>query len=271
MKSFHKLYKLNHFIGSGFKSKVFTCQHLTTGKMYACKVVVGDYVPKSISDEQLSIMCNHENINNVKQVYYTLNENGDIVKYIISDLGEGDIYNYLEHNSFNITENTAKHLIKQMSSAVHYLHNKNICHRDIKLENFIYSRIDKNKDYNYQNINIKLIDFEFAVDCNNSEMKSRMGTKSYVAPELYNFKKYDTKIDIWSLGICSYILLSNRNPHNYYLDAKSDINFDINFNAIELKDKSIESIDFLKNLLQINPENRLDSKQVLDHNWLTDC
>lgn len=270
MQNFHSIYKLIKFIGSGFRSKIYTCKHLNSGKYFACKIVSGDNVNKSKSDENISIKCEHENINQIQQVFYNINDTGIVTKYIISELGEGDIFNYIKQQNFKICENTAKHIIKQMTNAIDYLHKKNICHRDIKLENFIYSKINYDKSIHYKNIKVKLIDFEFAVDCNNFVMSGRTGTISYIAPEIYNLKKYDIKVDIWSLGICSYILLSDKNPFHYYRKCNDNIDFNIDFNTLGLNYRSDESIDFLEKLLQYDPNNRFNSEEALNHRWLID-
>ena len=270
MQNFHSMYKLTKFIGSGFRSKIYTCKDLQSGKYFACKIVAGDNVNKTKSDENISINCEHENINKIQQVVYNRSDEGVVTKYIISELGEGDIFDYIEQQNFKLCENTVKHIIKQMTKAINYLHKKNICHRDIKLENFIYSKINSNESNHYNNIKVKLIDFEFAVDCNKFEMTGRTGTKSYIAPELYNSKKYDTKVDIWSLGICSYMMLSNKNPFNHYKKCNENIDFNIDLNSFELKYRSDESIDFLHNLLQCDPKNRFNSEEVLNHKWLID-
>lgn len=258
MNSFHSNYKIGQMIGSGFSSYVYECLHLFTNTKYACKLVTRNIFKKNMNDENIPQQCNHPNINKIYEVYYQNYENRS-VKYIISELGKGDLFTYLENNNSKLSENEAKHIIKQMTMSINYLHDNNICHRDIKLQNFIYN----------QNTEIKLIDFEFAQDMNKEPiMLGRKGTLSYIAPEMFSNNKYCNKIDIWSLGVSSYMLLTNQNPiiKDYYKTDK--LNFDIDFNIKELDNVTSECKDFLKNLLQKKPEKRLSSNEALNHNWL---
>ena len=152
-----------------------------------------------------------------------------------------------------------------MAIAINYIHNKNICHRDIKLENFIYT-YDKNK-----NLLVKLIDFEFSRQFSRDEyITGRLGTPSYAAPELMKYQKYNHNIDIWSLGICSYMLLTYRNPinKNLWLNKRRQ-ELDINYDIFEWKKRSKLSKDFVKCLLQKDPIQRYSIEKVLQHEWLT--
>lgn len=92
---------------------------------------------------------------------------------------------------------------------LNYMHKKNIVHRDIKPENLLFESRD------LTNLNIKITDFGFAkcYDPFNFEgFDDVLGSPLYMAPEVVKKLKYDTKVDIWSLGIVTYILLSGRPP-----------------------------------------------------------
>lgn len=97
-------------------------------------------------------------------------------------------------------------IITELLKAVGYIHNAGACHRDIKPDNILYNPV-KGK--------IKIIDFELAriKKYSNSklEMLTRYGLPSYRAPEMIN-SLYDEKVDIWSIGVIAYQLLSGRLP-----------------------------------------------------------
>jgi calcium-dependent protein kinase len=88
------------------------------------------------------------------------------------------------------------------------MHKRNIVHRDIKPENILL----ESKDLN--NFNLKLTDFGFAkfYDPREGGLVDTLGSPLYMAPEIVKKVKYDTKVDIWSLGVLSYILLSGKPP-----------------------------------------------------------
>lgn len=99
-------------------------------------------------------------------------------------------------------------IFKPIVEAINYLHSKNIVHRDVKLENFIFS--DQNK-YSC----IKLIDFGVSKklekkqkSCNKKfvKMTTIIGTPEYMSPEIIT-GSYNDKCDVWSLGIILHLLL----------------------------------------------------------------
>ena len=84
------------------------------------------------------------------------------------------------------------------------MHIKGIVHRDIKSDNILVASVD--------NLEIKLTDFGLSIYLDKSLDNDILGTPLYMAPELIKSQKYDSKIDIWSAGIVSYILLSGKLP-----------------------------------------------------------
>ena len=89
-------------------------------------------------------------------------------------------------------------------SSIEYIHSKQICHRDIKLENIL---LDENN-------NPKLIDFGFST-CIPNDQKYKMfcGTPSYMGPEIVNKKEYTgPPADIWALGVLLYALICGTFP-----------------------------------------------------------
>jgi calcium-dependent protein kinase len=109
------------------------------------------------------------------------------------------------------TENASAIIIKQVLSAIHYLHSKSIAHRDIKPENIIFETNDA--------LNVKLMDFGNSRKMGENEsLNGVYGTAYYVAPEVLS-GTYDTKCDIWSIGVILYMLLSGNPPFT----GKSDL------------------------------------------------
>lgn len=107
----------------------------------------------------------------------------------------------------HFSEKEAAKYIKQILSALSYLHAKNIVHRDMKAENLLFEN-------ETDEANIKLIDF--GVSCEyikGKKLKETLGTPYYIAPEVL-LQNYDEKCDVWSAGVILYILLCGYPPFN---------------------------------------------------------
>lgn len=150
-----------------------------------------------------------------------------------------------------VDEAEAKMIMRQVFSAVEYIHQNGFCHRDIKLTNIL---IDHDG-------NVKLIDFGFAAY---SEEKLRLycGTPSYMSPEIVEKKRYDGKaVDIWACGVLMYKLLTGQ----YAFGAEDD----------EYLEKNIQNVlidypfyltpscrDLLSQIFQYDPKKRMLIKDV---------
>ena len=104
-----------------------------------------------------------------------------------------------------ISEDAGRYFMKQMLSALDYLHSEmDTCHRDLKLENIL---IDKN-------MNFKILDFGLSCKGNVSNVTGAVGSPNYVAPEILTAKHYDgTKADVFSLGVLLFIIVIGKFPH----------------------------------------------------------
>ena len=172
-------------------------------------------------------------------------------------------------------------LMKQITSTIKYLHNKNILHRDIKLDNIIVN-FELEIDKNILDILKATIDFGYARRLSSSEQASSiLGSPLNMDPgilekflKLKNKMdysqpyKYDQKADIWSLGTICYQMLTGKSSFEsknlQELDNK--INVGKYFLSTNL---SKETCSFLNGMLKYNLEKRLTADQLFEHPFLT--
>ena len=129
-------------------------------------------------------------------------ENNDYIYIVMEYLSGGDLFSYLERRDFVITEQRAKELTYQIATAVYYLHSFGIAHRDLKPENILM-------DSNSEDAELKIVDFNLSkiIGANESSLDS-FGTIGYVAPEVLLKKPYGKEVDLWSLGVITYMMLA---------------------------------------------------------------
>ena len=154
---------------------------------------------------------NHPNI--IKFIHFKEDEESYnyIYEYFSDDNMVDYTINYLNENIEPLSEEIVQYIMKQVVSAVKYLHDKKIVHRDIKLDN-IYIKYNSEEDLLNKNIlNSKIILGGFYVSTHLKKGNSLFDyvcTMNYISPEMKtNLDKYNEKIDIWSIGVCCFVLL----------------------------------------------------------------
>ena len=126
------------------------------------------------------------------------------LSYHINPRSGDELYNYLLHHGAIPVEKVQK-IFTQLVGAVSYVHNMSCVHRDLKLENILLDR----------NENVKLCDFGFTreYEAKIAHLQTYCGTVCYSAPEMLKGEKYTgEKVDVWSLGIILYSLLTGELP-----------------------------------------------------------
>ena len=270
-KEINELYDIQSKIGEGKFANVYKSMHKPSKRMVSIKILE----KHSLSSKEMEMihneieilkLCQHPNILKL----YDIIENNEKI-YIITELIEGvDLFTYLENKNFDLEESICNMIIKKLSSALFYLNIFGIVHRDIKPENILLTN-------NSKNYNIKLIDFGLGIILGpNEKSEQPFGTVSYVAPEVLSGKKYDKSVDIWSLGILSYLLLVGRLPFNDSNDDENEIaRQTINEPPLFIEKKwtiiSNEAKDFVIKCLEKDPKNRMNINEILNHKWLKKC
>nr|XP_046266916.1 MAP/microtubule affinity-regulating kinase 4 isoform X6 [Scatophagus argus] len=252
-------YRLLKTIGKGNFAKVKLARHTLTGKEVAIKIIDKTQLnPTSLQKlfREVRIMkgLNHPNIVQLFEVIET-----EKTLYLVMEYASGgEVFDYLvSHGRMKEAEARAK--FRQIVSAVHYCHTKNIVHRDLKAENLLLDA----------DANIKIADFGFSNEFTlGNKLDTFCGSPPYAAPELFQGKKYDgPEVDVWSLGVILYTLVSGSLP----FDGQ---------NLKELRERvlrgkyrvpfymSTDCEGILRRFLVLNPAKRCTLEQVMKDKWI---
>ena len=229
---------------------------------------------------EITILKNldHPNIVKLKEVKKTKKHFYLVMEYCNGGELQSFLDKYQEKNKHAFTEEIVQYLMRQIMSAMYYLHSRNIMHRDIKLENILlkFDSIEDKENLNIMKSQVKIIDFGFAT--NSSLANSIVGNPLNMDPLILKkltcngrIKKlgYDAKIDVWSLGSICYQMLIGRSA----FDAEDMIELR---EKIEQGDYSVpthlsrEVISFLNGMLQYDSSIRLSTAQLINHRFLRD-
>ncbi|KAI9884737.1 MAG: hypothetical protein M1823_003481 [Watsoniomyces obsoletus] len=193
-------YELGRLIGKGSFGKVYLATHkLTNGSKVVLKSANKDdsNLAREIHHHRQFL---HPHIARLYEVIVT-----EKLVWLVLEYCPGDeLYNYLHHHGPLPVEKVQK-IFTQLVGAVTYVHNKSCVHRDLKLENIL---LDKHE-------NVKLCDFGFTREYEGkaSYLQTSCGTICYAAPEMLKGEKYaGEKVDVWSLGVILYALLTGELP-----------------------------------------------------------
>uniref|UniRef100_A0A8R1TWT3 MAP/microtubule affinity-regulating kinase 3 n=1 Tax=Onchocerca volvulus TaxID=6282 RepID=A0A8R1TWT3_ONCVO len=252
-------YKLLKTIGKGNFAKVKLAKHIPTGIEVAIKIIDKTALnPGSLHKlfREVKIMkqLDHPNIVKLYQVMETEN-----TLYLVMEYASGgEVFDYLVAHG-RMKEKEARAKFRQIVSAVQYLHQKNIIHRDLKAENLLLD----------SDMNIKIADFGFSNQfVIGNKLDTFCGSPPYAAPELFQGKKYDgPEVDVWSLGVILYTLVSGSLP----FDGQ---------NLKELRERvlrgkyripfymSTDCENLLKKFLILNPARRGTLEAIMKDRWM---
>jgi len=254
-------------IGRGAFSVVRVGVHKKTGKKYAIKLIEKANLGADLNRLQTEIkilkQVDHPNIIKLKELF----ETPKILAIVTELVTGGEVFDKIvEQGSYS--EKDAAILVGKMVSAIDYLHKRGIVHRDLKPENLLLKDEKSITE-------VKIADFGLSkiVGEKFSLMLTACGTPSYVAPEVLTATGYDKEVDLWSIGVITYILLCGFPP--FYNENISKLFEEIMQADYDFPEEywghiSDNAKDFISKLLVADPCRRLTAAEALNHPWLAD-
>ena len=246
-------------IGKGGFGLVWKVIHKKTQKVYCIKVIQkSGIIEQKLVDQmnreiEIMYILNHPHCLRLKNHFEDDNN-----FYLVMPLAtKGQLYRVLrKFRKFD--ERTAAQILRETISALQYLHSFNppIIHRDIKPENLLLNEGGR----------ILLADFGWSNFSDGGVRKTFCGTPEYIAPEMLLKKGHDTRVDIWSVGVLMFELLSGYSP----FVAKSNQELYQNIRRLKIqwpKDMQPLAKNLIGKILKLNPLDRPSLQEILDHQW----
>ena len=285
-------YRLKEKIGQGETADVFLSIDTKKNKLVAIKRISREKLTENGINNlkrELNILhrIKHPNIISLKHFLKSTNHFNIILEYC----NGGDLKKYMQDNQHPLNEFYIQKIIQQLAPAIEYMHTNNIIHRDLKLENILLNfdqyinvptdgnlppKIEfKDKSLN-KTFTIKIADLGFSKDLMKDNSNSTIIGKKIsaaISPEMINSEKtnkpYNTKTDLWSLGVITYELLTGSSP--FIGETTQELFEEIQKGKYILPHDlkcSVEIISFINGLLQYYPEKRLNWEQIKSHPFL---
>mmetsp|Transcript_55461 Transcript_55461/g.82178 ORF Transcript_55461/g.82178 Transcript_55461/m.82178 type:complete len:521 (+) Transcript_55461:167-1729(+) len=288
-------YGIGSLLGEGHFADVRLCIHTPTSKEYAIKVMRKNKVVSVNGlqriQREISVLrkVNHSNIVKVVNVI-----NSPKCVYVMTELGGKDLFSFFDANTEGVENNVVREIVFGIAWPLFYLHTNGICHRDLKPENILLSQCDGDAPISYENIQI--CDFGNCAEHLKPGVQSLSdlcGSPGFFAPEMIlGGDCYDgIAADIWSLGCIMLELTRGQDEfcktwlvsydYNTLQDEKAfecAINTavkniktaDDGMNIVSSTNTSGTMWTFLSKLLMVEPSERLESRVVLSHPWLSE-
>ncbi|XP_067824364.1 MAP kinase-interacting serine/threonine-protein kinase 2b [Heptranchias perlo] len=290
---FEDVYKLNgEMLGEGAFARVQTCGNLITNKEYAVKIIEkrpGHSRSRVFREVEMLYQCQgHRNILELIEFF----EDEDKFYLVFEKMKGGSVLTHI-HRRKHFNEREASIVVREIASALDFLHNKGMAHRDLKPENILCENPEQLSP-------VKICDFDLGSgiklngDCSpisTPELLTPCGSAEYMAPEVveaFNEEAtmYDKRCDLWSLGVILYIMLSGYPPFvgncgtdcgwdrgEACLSCQNNLFDSIQEGKYEFPDKdwahiSFGAKDLITKLLVRDAKKRLSAAQVLEHPWV---
>ena len=279
-------YNILKYIGKGNFGEVYLSTKEGTKKYFAIKKLKRKDIDKpsiyKYFQNEIEILneLNHPNVCRLEDVKKTKEDYFMVMEYANGGSLSDSLEKYMQKYNASFSEEIVQYLMRQIIEAFKYIHEKQIMHRDIKLENIMlnYNNDNDKKNLNILRSTIKIIDFGMAIKGDLG--KTILGTpinmdplilKKYAnctASKISKEECYDQKIDIWSIGAVCYRMLIGK----AIFDANSlnDLVKKVETGSYTVPTTlSREIVSFLNAMLQYRSEFRLSAEELYQHPFLT--
>ena len=262
-KTLVDIYRMGSPLGKGAFAEVKKCEHKATRQDRAVKIYRKDpnrpELRANIMREFNTLRTlDHPNIVGIFEHF-----EDDKKFYMVMEYSKGgEMFNSIVKGA-NTNEAMVARTMRQVLSALAYIHAKGIVHRDMKPENILFDELGNEQ-------NLKLVDFGEATHLDASgQVVGVCGTSYYIAPEVLS-GSYNELCDVWSCGVIMYVLLSGKVPFNGDNDEEIIAHVRTGVYSLEIPEfekVSAEAVDLIKQMI-CPADKRISAKAALQHPWM---
>ena len=255
-------YKIIKLLGEGSFGKAYLCQNIQDNSQCVIKQIVLDELDAEEKKETLNEVAilkrlDHSNIIKFKDVF-TKTKPHNTLNIVMEYADGGDLSKKIQKQREKKSPFTEKEIINyltQICLALNHIHKKKIIHRDLKSGNIFLTKSGL----------VKLGDFGIAKGFKNTweKAKTKVGTPYYLSPEIINSKPYDSKSDIWALGVLLYEMMTFKMPFNASSLPSLSLKIIKGYYPSPPTSYSKDLIDLVKKCLNLDPKKRPSVENIL--------
>lgn len=271
-------YLVGKVLGIGGQATVYLGYDTKLHKQVAMKVFKKEFIEEAIVEKEiLESLPDHRNVIKLLDGYLGVRWQGTKTVVLVLELADrGEVIEYLIGTKRRFEPALARRIFRGILSGLHHCHSQEttVVHRDLKLENVLFAT-----DPETGEINVKISDFGYAGFLEYGEvMKKMVGTENYAASEILYSRGYNEKVDIFSVGVMLFVMLSNMHPfqradhhdpwYKYPLNGDWQTFWRTHMRGSRKYQFSAVEKDLIQGMLDPNPRTRYTLEQIFNHRWM---
>lgn len=262
-KNLHNKYAIAEELSRGQFGIVHRCVDISSEKTYMAKFIKVRGADQAIVKKEIAALnlAKHTNYLLLHESF----ESPEELVMIYDFISGSDIFERLSTAEFELNEREIVNYIRQICSALEFLHAQSYGHFDIRPENIIYTTRTSS--------NVKIIELGQSRRLTPGEqIKIQYTTAEYAAPEIHQCDMVSSVTDMWAVGVIAYVLLSGLNPFTAETNQQMIDNISsaaYSYDDESFKQVSVESLDFTDRLITKERKHRMTAAEALAHPWLT--
>ncbi len=273
----NKHYRFKSVIGQGSFGIVHKVVHVISGQGRVCKSILKGLaaIPMKQLESEIKIIAQLDHPNIVRLHEYF--EDDTHIHLIMENCNDGDLMTKIRGSikcGTPLSKDFIKRVIRQILSALSFMHNEQVIHKDVKPENIMFVRYGKDPN----DLVVKVIDFglsEMFGKCQNTS-STVAGTAFYMSPQVFK-PPFDNKCDIWAVGVITFFMLTGFLP--FFGSSVAEVKSNVLYRKLQwpstfagrsaILSLDAESREFVENLLEKDASLRPSAATVLALAWLS--